>query len=108
MFRKNAAWRKKIEQYGKLGIIVYLSIFTLSLLGSAALLKMGLADKIPWIADNPKIGTSATFVGAYLLTKAIQIPRLLLTLAITPAIARWTGQPVAPITPETAPVAPAE
>ncbi|MFZ5475588.1 MAG: FAM210A/B-like domain-containing protein [Myxococcota bacterium] len=84
------SWKQRLEQYGKLGFVVYFSIFFLTIGLFAAMLKLGFAERIPWLASHA--GDGATLVAAYALTKLVQVPRIALTLAITPVIARRMGK----------------
>lgn len=86
-------WKQKLERFGNVGIAVHLAVFFLTLVTMALLLDLGLATQIPWFRDHPEATSGATFVAAYAMTKLMMAPRILLTLAITPLILRWTGRP---------------
>lgn len=82
-------WRQRIEQYGRVGLTIYLTIFGICLLSLYALLELGMADYIPaWLKDSPKFASAGTFAAAYILTKTLQPARIALTLAVTPFLAR--------------------
>lgn len=80
-------WRQRIERYGSVGLTIYLSIFTVCLLGFFAVFELGLAGYIPWLKDRPELASGATFVAAYGLTKLLQPARIAITIAVTPIIA---------------------
>lgn len=81
-----AGLKEKMDALGKLGLYVYLSTFVISMITFYTLLKTGVSEQIPWIQAHA--GSGAAFGGAWVLTKVIQIPRILLTLAITPLLAK--------------------
>lgn len=78
--------------YGRLAITVYVVLCVLTFGGAFMLLRAGLQDLLPvWIGTYlPADGT--TFLGAYALYKAVQLPRIGLALLVTPIIARWLGR----------------
>ena len=80
-------WRQRIEQYGSVGLTIYLSIFAVCLLSFYADFELGLAGYIPWLKDRPDLASGATFVAAYGLTKLLQPARIAITIAVTPIIA---------------------
>lgn len=86
-------WKARLEALGTLGLVVHFSVFFACILGFAALISTGLHAQIPWVRDHAEIGSGATFVVAYGLTQALKPARILLTLAVTPVLARWRGQP---------------
>jgi hypothetical protein len=55
------------------------------------LLHFGFGESLAWIHAYVPSG-STTVVGAYALTKLIQIPRIAFTVAFTPVLARWLGR----------------
>lgn len=85
-------WKQQLEQYGRLGLIVHFSIFGLTLIAMGALLKLGLAAELPYLKDHPEAQSGATIIAAYALTQLLKLPRLLLTLSLTPLIAKYTGK----------------
>lgn len=89
-------WKKELERYGNIGIIVYLSIFVITMASMVAALEFGLVSSLPWFRDHPEVTQGATFVAAWAMTKVLQIPRILLTLGLTPLLARWTGRVASP------------
>lgn len=85
-------FKNLMELYGRLGIFIYVGLCLVTFGVSFLLLRAGLQDVLPAsvLAWLPTDGT--TFVGAYALYKALQIPRIAVALAITPVIARWLGR----------------
>lgn len=78
-------------KYGGLGVAVHYSIHILCTLAFTLLLYIGVAEHLPWLREH--LGSGGTsFVGGYLLSKAIQVPRVGATLALTPLVARWLGR----------------
>ena len=77
--------RKTLKQiaaeYGAVAVVVYLSIFTVVLLGSWAAIEFG------W---KPKSvgGSVGSFTAAYIATKLTQPLRIAATLALTPLVAK--------------------
>lgn len=80
-----------MELYGRLGLAVYLVLCLVTFGAAFALLRAGLQEMLPaWIlAYLPADGT--TFLGAYALYKAMQVPRIAFALVVTPILARWLG-----------------
>jgi hypothetical protein len=89
-------WKKELERYGNIGLVVYLSIFVLTMGIMITVVETGSVNALPWFRDHPEITSGATWVAAWAMTKVLQVPRILLTLALTPMIARWTGRSVSP------------
>jgi hypothetical protein len=81
-----------MELYGRLGITIYVVLCLLTFGLAFMLLRFGLQDQLPaWILEYlPADGT--TFLGAYALYKAMQVPRIAVAVLVTPIIARWLGQ----------------
>jgi hypothetical protein len=85
-------WRERfkdqIRRYGKLVVVIHLSIFFVTWAGFAFAISAGF-----------QVGASASGAGflglmaaAYLPTQLTKPPRVLLTLALTPAVARRLGR----------------
>jgi Protein of unknown function (DUF1279) len=80
-----------MTEYGFLAIVVYLSTSVLSMTGftiailSLDLKALGERFGVPLEGTRGLLGTLGA---AWVLTKVIQVPRILLTLALTPIIAR--------------------
>ncbi len=102
-------WKAKLAPYGKLGLFVYLGTTCVSMIVFLTLLNLGFRESIiGWIGATEHFarahvgtgvadfiarsgnvsGGSTTLVAAYVITKLIQVPRIMLTVAITPVIAR--------------------
>jgi hypothetical protein len=87
-------WQARLAIYGRLGIVVYAVVAAITTGGAWALIEVGLGDRIPWLSEHPA-GAWATLVFAWWVAK---IPRIGLTLVLTPIVARRTGRaPVAPV-----------
>lgn len=80
-----------MTEYGFLALLVYLSTSVLSMTGfTIAILSLdlkALGDRFGVQLDGTG-GMLGTLGAAWVLTKAIQVPRIFLTLALTPLIAR--------------------
>jgi Protein of unknown function (DUF1279) len=80
------------NEYGPVAILVYFSIFGLCIAGFAIALRSGLDTQ----AISQKLGvqlegaggTAGTLFAAWLLTKALQVPRIFATLVLTPLVGR--------------------
>lgn len=82
-------------RYGWVGLGVHYTGFGVSMGTFYGVLAAGLQDRIPWVASG--IGEdTAILAGSYALTKALTLPRLAVTLAVTPPVARWLGRAPAP------------
>ena len=80
-----------LKDYGFVAFGVYFGIFFLSILVFAVAIKAGLGDSLAQRFDvelSGAGGLGATLFAAWVLTKAIQIPRILATLALTPVVGR--------------------
>ncbi len=86
---ESSTWKARIEALGTLGLIVHLSGFALCMVVFFSLISMGLQDRVPWVRDQAALGSGATLAVAYALTQALKPARILLTLALTPVLARW-------------------
>jgi hypothetical protein len=80
-----------MTEYGFLAILVYLSTSVLSMTGfTIAILSLdlkALGERFGVQLEGTS-GLVGTLGAAWVLTKVIQVPRILLTLALTPLIAR--------------------
>lgn len=87
-----AKLKNLMELYGRLGIAIYVTLCVLTFGIAFMLLRAGLQDLLPtWILTYlPADGT--TFLGAYALYKAMQVPRIAFAVLVTPIIARWLGR----------------
>ncbi|WP_224240121.1 FAM210A/B-like domain-containing protein [Hyalangium gracile] len=80
------------REYGPLAIGVYLAIFALSVAGFAVALSAGvdlqtLGQRVGVQLDGAG-GTAGTLFIAWVLTKALQVPRIFATLVLTPLVGR--------------------
>eukprot|EP01117_Protostelium_nocturnum_P009419 TRINITY_DN3360_c0_g1_i1.p2 TRINITY_DN3360_c0_g1~~TRINITY_DN3360_c0_g1_i1.p2 ORF type:complete len:113 (-),score=25.40 TRINITY_DN3360_c0_g1_i1:135-473(-) len=86
-----------IVKYGKIAFIVHISISTLTFLAFFALLNAGvdlpsLLAKVGYkleVSNNHSL--AATAIAAFVAQKLTSPPRILLTISITPFIAKWFG-----------------
>lgn len=81
-----------MDLYGRLGIAVYAVLMVVTFGACFLLLRAGLEQMLPaWLlAYLPADAT--TFLGAYALYKAMQVPRIAIALVVTPIIARMMGR----------------
>lgn len=70
-----------LEEYGRVAIITYFTIFGLALGGFAIAIRLGLSV-------DSSAGTAGTFGAAYVATKLTQPLRILATLVLTPIVAK--------------------
>ena len=80
-----------IKEYGFLGITVYLSTSVVSIVVFSIAIKAGLGDALAQrfgVEFSGAGSLGATLFAAWVMTKAIQIPRIFATLALTPVVAR--------------------
>jgi hypothetical protein len=116
-------WKAKLAPYGRLGLYIYLGTTCVSMVVFLTLLHFGFRDTlVGWIAASEQFaranvgagvadfiastgslsGGSTTVVAAYAITKLIQVPRIMFTVAITPAVARYFRRAPAPDTADNA------
>jgi apolipoprotein N-acyltransferase len=81
-------WKAEIQRYGALGLAVWFSIFFLSIGVFWSLLRLGV--RLPWLDGVG--GDASTLLAAYLATKVLMVPRAILTLAVTPVLAKKLGK----------------
>lgn len=84
-------WQAELMRYGWVGLGIHYLGFGVTIGTFYAVLSAGLQDRIPWLADRVGEDT-ALLAGSYALTKALTLPRLAVTLAVTPPVARWLGK----------------
>ena len=80
-----------LKDYGSVAFGVYFGIFFLSILVFSIAIKAGLGDALAQrfgVELSGAGGLGATLFGAWVVTKAIQLPRIFATLALTPLVAR--------------------
>jgi hypothetical protein len=86
--QKKADWDRLKEQYGRVAIGTYLSLWVLVLATYFIGFQVGFDMKI-----KPEgSGLWAIVVGAWAFAKLSQIPRLIITIAITPTVAKWLNK----------------
>jgi hypothetical protein len=81
-----------LSEYGPVAFGVYFGLFFLCIAGFAIALRTGfdlkaLGERLGVQLDGAG-GTAGTLFGAWVLTKAIQVPRIFATLALTPLVGR--------------------
>lgn len=82
----STSWPDRVKELGPLGLVVLFSTLVVSMLFFGTALHFGLGAQVPWLAEHLPAGAT-TVVGAYALSKLITVPRIILTVAITPWIA---------------------
>jgi ACR3 family arsenite efflux pump ArsB len=101
------SWKARLAPYGRLGLMIYLGTTCVSMVVFGTLLHLGFRDPLAQalasvtgvvrnhlgsgLADalTPSGNlTGTTLVAAYVLTKLVQVPRILFTVAVTPWVAR--------------------
>lgn len=85
-------WKEIVEEYGKLALVVYMTIFALTLTSFFLLLKFGFSDLLLGWFDgyiSAEMITTSTGMMAYALTKITQPIRIFLTISLLPVISRW-------------------
>jgi hypothetical protein len=86
--QKKADWNRLKEQYGKVAIGTYLALWVLVLATYFIGLQVGFDMKI-----KPEgSGFGAILVGSWAFAKLSQIPRIIITIAITPTVAKWLNK----------------
>jgi hypothetical protein len=70
-----------LAEYGSIAIVVYLSIFALTLAGFVLAIRLG------WRPESTT-GNAGIFVAAYIATKVTQPIRIGATLLLTPIVAK--------------------
>lgn len=85
-----------VQAYGTLAVLVYLGLFLLSVAAFSVAIQVGLRDVVERLGVSLEGagGLGGTLLVAWAATKAIQVPRILATLALTPAVARlpWVAR----------------
>lgn len=91
-----ARLKRMVDVYGRLAVGVYIAIYALTIATFFVLLRAGFQHHLPeWLTSVlPAEGT--TFVGAWAMAKVLQIPRIMLALAITPLVAKMLGRAPVP------------
>lgn len=84
-----------LAEYGAVALVVYLTIFTIVLLGFWAAIRLG------WRSDALGAQVGA-FTAAYLATKVTQPLRIAATLVLTPFVARLYERVAARVRPRRA------
>jgi hypothetical protein len=80
-----------LKDYGPVAFGVYFAIFFLCILAFSIAIQAGLGETLSeklGVQLEGAGGTAGTLFGAWLVTKAIQIPRIFATLALTPVVGR--------------------
>lgn len=87
-----ARWKAELARYGWVGLGVHYVGGALFLVTIYVLLSMGFQDRIPFLAEH--IGEDAALLaGSYAAYKALMVPRLAVTVALTPLVARVVRRP---------------
>ena len=90
-----AKLKNLVDVYGRRALLLYVALCAVNFTLVFVLLRAGLQDLLPAsvLAYLPANGT--TFLGAYAIYKAMQIPRIAFALVVIPVVARWIGPPPA-------------
>lgn len=89
-----------VAAYGRLAIIVHFSVLAATILAFTIAIEVGLADRVPWMAERlattepgGSFGAHGVALGsAYVLSKLMMFPRLAVTVAITTVLGRMLGR----------------
>ena len=115
------SWSKRLAPYGRLGLMIYLGTTCVSMVVFATLLHLGFRDALAGAVTSAAnivrahLGegladaltptgnlAGTTLVAAYVLTKLVQVPRILFTVAVTPWVAqRLARAPMQPTREDT-------
>lgn len=82
-------WKEYLERYGTVAVVVYFTIFGLVLAGTYLALRFG-------FRPEGVAGNLAGLGAAYAFTKLTMPIRLLVTLGLTPIVARLVGHRAKP------------
>lgn len=85
------SWSDRLAELGTLGAVVHLVGFAACMIAMGAGIRFGLLDAWPWLAERLP-ADATTWIGAYALTKVLSLPRIGVTLAVTPVVARLRGR----------------
>ena len=95
-------WKKILDEYGRLAIIVHLSIFFISWISFFLLIQFGFKDTIvsffqspslpQWLVLDPEEASKGTIILAYGVTRIVSPLRIALTASLVPLIARRRNQ----------------
>jgi hypothetical protein len=85
-------WKARVEALGKAGIVVYLTVQVLTIAGFYVALCSPEVRGQPWFVEHlgadSVIGTGSLLFSAWLLSKALMVPRAALTCLITPFVVK--------------------
>lgn len=88
LWRDRAQLKERLLALGQVGLVVHFSIFFLCIAAFWFGLEEGVVQRVSWLAERlPEDG--ASLVVAYGLAKVLTLPRLALTVTITPPIQAW-------------------
>lgn len=87
-WRDRARLKERLLALGQVGLVVHFSVFFSCIAAFWYGLEEGVVQRVSWLAERlPEDG--ASLVVAYGLAKVLTIPRLVLTVTITPPIQAW-------------------
>ena len=85
------SWRERLQEYGAVGMVVYLVIWVLTVIGFYVAISAG-------IEIEGVVGESSTLFAAWVAAKVTQPLRIAIVLAVTPVVAalwhRVRGRPI--------------
>ena len=92
--RTKARWDAVKAEYGRIAIWTYLTLWVLVLLAYFLAIQLGLEVDV-------SSETTSALVGAWVAAKVTQPARILLTIALTPVVARFLRKEPLPVGSET-------
>jgi hypothetical protein len=94
--------KRLVEEYGRLAVILHFAVWFACIGLGTTLVHLGFGDSVRatleeaavpgarWMSDN--LGTfGISLTGGYAITQLLKFPRIALTLALTPILARRLG-----------------
>ena len=79
-------WQARVARLGRAGVVVYFVVQGLTIGAFYAALMSPEVRGQPWIAEH--VGQGSTLFSAWLLSKALMVPRAAVTCLITPFLVR--------------------
>lgn len=91
-----------VARYGRLAIYLHFGVYLLCLCGATAAIHLGAGTLFPGLDELDLAGAAwlaerwgafgLSLAGGYACTQLLKLPRIALTLAFTPVLARWLGR----------------
>ena len=89
-------WKKILERYGTIAIVIYLVTFVVTFVAIFSLIQFGFEDSIVSFFEEKfgkTFGSAGTIFVAYALTKATQPIRIGITILLLPLVASKKTNP---------------